>query len=114
MDITVDELRQHIQPEDYDAVTGGDDTAAETFLENGRDRVKAVLTGYGVEYDESDTVIRLAVIKAALSELYSYSADWVTAESYRDEAASVLKPLAPAVYPEVASAAGSESWKGFD
>ncbi|GAB1536607.1 hypothetical protein ADMFC3_22380 [Geovibrio sp. ADMFC3] len=114
MEITVDELRQHIQPEDYDALTGGDDSIAETFVENGRDRVKAVLENYGVEFDESDSVIRLAVIKAALGELYSYSADWVTAENYRDEASSVLKPLAPAVYPESVSSAGSDNWKGFN
>ncbi|MCD8568101.1 MAG: hypothetical protein LRY50_07080 [Geovibrio sp.] len=114
MELTVDELKQHIQPEDFDAITGGDDAVAETFLENGRERVRGITEGYGVDFDESDSVIRLAVVKAALSELYSYSADWVTAEQYRDEAVLVLKPLAPAVYPDAASVQGKESWKGFD
>ncbi|MGE4496509.1 MAG: hypothetical protein AB7E48_01410 [Deferribacterales bacterium] len=114
MELTVDELKQHIQPEDFDAITGGDDAVAETFLENGRERVKGIIAGYGVDFDESDSVIRLAVVKAALSELYSYSADWVTAEHYRDEAVLVLRPLSPAVYPDAASVNGAESWKGFD
>lgn len=113
LELTVDELKRHIQAEDYEAITGGDDEITETFIDNGREAVKAVLAGYGVEFDESDAVLRLAIIKASLSELYAYSADWVTAEKYKDEASKILRPLAPSSLPSSALVKGSNSWKGF-
>jgi hypothetical protein len=111
--LTIEDLKDELQQEDYDAITGGDDSVAENCLENARERVSAALCAYGLEFDETDSAVRLAVLKTALHELYAYSADWVTAENYMDEAKAVLLPLAPKHYPESAKASGSESWKGF-
>lgn len=111
--VGLDDLKAQIQPEDFDAITGGEDEIAETCLENARERVQAAVSSFGLEYDESDSVIRLAVLKMAVCELYSYSADWITAENYRDEASLLLRPLAPEKSPESASVQGSTSWKGY-
>lgn len=112
--VGIDDIKAQIQPEDFDAITGGEDEIAETCLDNARERVQAVTKSYGLEYDESDAVIRLAVVKMTMCELYSYSADWITAENYRDEASLLLKPLAPEKAPESASVQGSTSWKGYN
>jgi hypothetical protein len=112
--VSIDDIKAQIQPEDFDAITGGDEEVAETCLENAKERVEAAITSYGLDYDETDNVIRLAVVKMTMCELYSYSADWITAENYRDEASLLLKPLAPEKMPDSASVKGSTSWQGYN
>ncbi|WP_022852030.1 hypothetical protein [Limisalsivibrio acetivorans] len=111
--LSAEELREEIQQEDFDAITGGDDTIAENAVENARDRITAVVERFGLEYDEEDKVIRLALKKMALCELYTYSADWVEAENFRKEASDILAPLAPVRVAESAVKGGSSDWNCF-
>lgn len=114
--ITLEEIQECLQENDYLAICQGDDTVAEDSLENARTYVMAVVESYGLEYDEDDSVLRLAVKKKTLAEMYSYVADWTTSESYQKETARLLSPLSPdaavkgtASYTE----AGRRDWYGY-
>ena len=121
MDIDIEEIQQAISENDYMAITGGDDSVAQECLDNARIYVQAVADSYDIDYDEDDAVLRLAVKKRTLSELYSYSAEWTTAEKFQTEAARILAPLAPITSSDgtaVQKAAGytvtgREDWKGY-
>lgn len=115
--IDIYELQECITPEDYDAICRGDDAIAEESLESARAYVTLVAEKFGIEYDEEDPVIRLAVKKWALAQMYIFAAEWRTADSYKKECSEILAPLAPVkegagrVFSE--SVKGSGSWKGY-
>ncbi|MGE4268462.1 MAG: hypothetical protein AB7F25_13595 [Deferribacterales bacterium] len=119
--IDIEEIQELMRDDDYLAVCQGDDSVAEEALENARIYVQAVADSYGLEYDESDAVLRLAVKKRTLAELYIYAAEWTTAEQYKTETAQLLAPLAPVTsstgeIPKQAAAytqAGRGNWQGY-
>ena len=117
MVIDIYELQEMIQTEDYDAICRGDDAVAEESIESARAYVGLAAEKFGIEYDEEDPAIRLAVKKWALAQMYIFAAEWETAKRYKDECNEVLAPLAPAseqsgrVYSSTAS--GSTNWKGY-
>jgi hypothetical protein len=59
--IDIYELQEMIQTEDYDAICRGDDAVAEESLESARAYVGLASEKFGIEYDEEDPAIRLAV-----------------------------------------------------
>ncbi len=62
--IDIYEIQDSFQAEDYDAICrGGDDSIAEESLESARAYVGLVAEKFGIEYDEDDPVLRLAVKK---------------------------------------------------
>jgi len=117
--IDIEEIQELMREEEYLAICQGDDTVAEEALENARIYVQAVAESYGIEYDEADSVLRLAVKKRALAELYIYAAEWTTAEQYKSQAAQILAPLAPVADGVSTSkaagytAAGRTDWQGY-
>jgi len=120
MIIDIYEIQDSIQSEDYDAICRGDDSIAEEALESARAYVGLVAEKFGIEYDEDDPVLRMAVKKWALAQMYIFAAEWKTADLYKTECNEILTPLAPATEGEkVAGRAfsaivtGSSNWKGF-
>ncbi|PLX66008.1 MAG: hypothetical protein C0602_12815 [Denitrovibrio sp.] len=114
--IDIYELQDAIQTEDYDAICRGDDAVAEESLESARAYVGLAAEKFGLEYDEEDPVLRLAVKKWALAQMYIFAAEWQTAERYKKECIEILTPLAPfeknsKVFSEIH--AGTKDWKGY-
>jgi len=115
--IDIYELQESIKAEDYDAICRGDDSIAEESLESARAFVGLASEKFGIEYDEDDPVIRLAVKKWALAQLYIFAAEWETAKKFKDECSEILAPLAPStdlggkIHSEAVR--GSTSWKGY-
>ncbi|ADD68997.1 hypothetical protein Dacet_2235 [Denitrovibrio acetiphilus DSM 12809] len=115
--IDIYELQDCIQAEDYDAICRGDDAVAEESLESARAYVGLAAEKFGVEYDEEDPALRLAVKKWALAQMYIFAAEWETAERYKSECNEVLTPLAPSaetggkIFSHTTP--GSISWKGY-
>ena len=119
--IEIEEIQELIREEEYLAICQGDDSVAQEALENARVYVQAVADSYGLDYDESDAVLRLAVKKRTLAELYIYAAEWTTAEQYKTETSQLLAPLAPVSsvsgeLPKKAAAyteSGRTDWQGY-
>lgn len=115
MQIDIYELQEIIRQEDYDAICRGDDAVAEESLESARAYVGLAAEKFGMEYDEDDPVLRLAVKKWAMAQMYIFAAEWETAEHFKKECFEILRPLAPAsgngAFSEAVS--GSKSWKGY-
>lgn len=115
--IDIYELQECITPQEYGAICSGDDSIAEEALESGRAYVGMVAQKFSLDYDEDDPVLRMAVKKWALAQMYIFAAEWETAELYKKECTEILAPLAPVsgqtgrVFS--AGAPGSNSWKGF-
>ena len=118
--IDIYEIQDSFLAEDYDAICRGDDTVTEESLESARAYVTLVAEKFGIEYDESDPVLRLAVKKWAIAQMYIFAAEWETANNYKKECNEILTPLAPLtesekttgkVFSEVTM--GSTSWKGY-
>jgi len=114
--IDIYELQELLQAEDYDAICRGDDSIAEESLESARAYVGLAAEKFGLEYDEDDPVLRLAVKKWALAQMYIFAAEWETAANYKKECNEILSPLAPAsndgkVFSETVT--GSNNWQGF-
>jgi len=118
--INIYELQDNLQAEDYNAICRGDDSIAEESLKSARTYVGLAAEKFGIEYDEDDPALRLAVKKWALAQMYIFAAEWETAEFYKNECNEILTPLAPVTRSEKTSgsifsdvAAGSKSWKGY-
>lgn len=114
--ITTEEIQESITENDYMAITQGDDAVTAESLDNARAYVAAVAESYGLEYDEDDSVLRLAVRKKTLAEMYAYAADWTTSEQYQKEAVRLLAPLAPAAQPQGSASyteTGRRDWYGY-
>jgi len=114
MQIDISEIQSLLSAEDYDAICRGDDAVAEESLESARSYVSLAAEKFGIEYDENDPALRLAVKKYALAQMYIFAAEWETAEKYKKECNEILAPLAPArgrIFSEALS--GSRDWKGY-
>jgi hypothetical protein len=115
--IDIYELQDCIQAEDYDAICRGDDAIAEESLESARAYVGLAAEKFGIDYDEEDPAIRLAVKKWALAQMYIFAAEWETAEKYKNECNEVLSPLAPSasIGEKIFSytVPGSKEWRGY-
>lgn len=115
--IDIYEIQDSIPAEEYDAICRGDDSVAEEAIESARAFVELAAEKFGTEYDEDDPVIRLAVKKWALAQMYIFAAEWETAENYKKECSEILSPLAPAaetggkIHSELVP--GSRDWKGY-
>jgi len=115
--IDIFEIQEMILTEDYDAICRGDDSITEESIESARAYVALVAEKFGIDYDEEDPALRLAVKKWALAQMYIFAAEWETAQQYKDECNEVLAPLAPAkdTGGKIFSSgkAGSSEWKGY-
>lgn len=90
MEMMIDDLKDEIKGYNYDTLTGGDDSVAERCLAKAEIWLKAKLRTYGVEVNLDNQVIRQALIKRALYELYSYAEN---EEIARDKARDAIELL---------------------
>lgn len=71
-EITIDDVRGAIPPQDWDTLTLGDDNAAVRCLLRAKIAVKGMIHSAGGEYDERNEVCKEAVVKRTLYELFAY------------------------------------------
>jgi hypothetical protein len=107
------EIQEGMLKNDYDSICQGDDSVCSESIENARAYLAAVAEKLGIDYDEEDSVIRLALKKRTMAEMYMYAAEWTTAEKYKRECSEILAPLAPVKKTSGAYYSGSSDWKGF-
>lgn len=128
--INVDELKKELKNYNLDNLTGGDNDVVERSLDNATVYIKAKLKNCGVEPDFTDEVVRLALKKRFLYELYSYAENEEIAKDKKDDAIEILqsyfgscvkgdtqtttqqenKTLSP---PVVSLTKGTENWNGY-
>lgn len=71
-ELTVDDLKAEIPAQDLETLTLGDDTVAVRALLKGKVAVKGMVLSAGGKYSEENEVVREAVLKWALYELFAY------------------------------------------
>ncbi len=71
-EITIDDVRGAIPPQDWDTLTLGDDNAAVRCLLRAKIAVKGMIHSAGGKYDELNEVCKEAVVKRTLYELFAY------------------------------------------
>lgn len=91
MGITVEELKADISLYNYEVLTGGDDTAARRALDKAVIWAKAKVIQAKGGYDEDNEILRLAVIKRALYELYSAAENEAVASDKKEDAMELLR-----------------------
>lgn len=119
----LEELKAEIKDYNYETLTGGDDTVAERCLSKAEAWVRAKLRTYGADVDLQNDVIRQALIKRALYELYSYAENEEVARDKAKDAVDLLRSqFGKSIEgegekakgePVVHTVAGSDNWKGF-
>ncbi len=121
--ITIADLKKEIKKYNYDVLTGSDDSVGTDCIGKANIWIIAKLRKCGVVVDFDDSVVKLAVIKRALYELYAYAENEDIALDKKEDAIELLrayfgdcidnkselaKPL-----PEIAVQPGSPDWHGF-
>lgn len=91
MGITVDDLKREIKGYNYEVLTGGIDEPALRAIEKAETWAKAKIIQAKGDYDEDDEIIRLAIIKRALYELYSSAENEAVAQDKKEDAMELLR-----------------------
>ena len=91
MGISVQDLKDEIKDYNYEVLTGGDDTVAQRCIDKAEVWAKAKLIQAKAVYDEADEILRLAVIKRALYELYSQAENESVASDKKEDAMELLR-----------------------
>lgn len=119
----LEELKKEIKDYNYETLTGGDDTVAARCLEKAEIWLRSKLRTYGVQVDLNHPVIRLALLKRALYELYSFAENEEIARDKARDAIELLRAeFGRAIEgegekakgdPVVSVMQGQTDWKGF-
>ncbi len=72
MELTIEDLKAELPEQDYDTLTLGEDVVAVRSLIKAKTWVKGMIQSTGNEYDEENEIVREAVLKRALYELFSF------------------------------------------
>lgn len=91
MGISVEDLKAELKDYNYEVLTGGDDTVALRSLEKAELWAKAKLIQANGMFDEEDQILRLAIIKRALYELYSAAENEAVAADKKEDAMELLR-----------------------
>lgn len=70
--ITVDDVKGELPPQDYETLTLGEDTVCVRCLCKAKIFIKGLIASTGNAYNETDEVCREAVLKRTLYELFSF------------------------------------------
>lgn len=89
--ITVDDLKQDLNPQDYNTASFGEDGVAERAIHKAVIWVYGKVASTGKTYDESDEVIRVIVLKRAAYELFSYIGNEGRAKAKEEDAADLIE-----------------------
>lgn len=72
MELTIEDLKKELPEQDYDTLTLGEDVVAVRSLIKAKTWVKGMIQSTGKEYSEENDIVREAVLKRALYELFSF------------------------------------------
>ena len=72
MELTVEDLKNELPEQDYETLTLGEDAVAVRCLLKAEVWVKGMVQSAGGGYDEENEIVREAVLKRALYELFSF------------------------------------------
>ncbi|MBI4691704.1 MAG: hypothetical protein HY754_15805 [Nitrospirae bacterium] len=89
--MTVAELKQELKAYNYETLTGGDDSVAERCLQKAELWVRAKVRKCGVEPDLNDEIVKEALKKRFLYELYSYAENEDIAKDKKHDAIDILR-----------------------
>ncbi len=121
--VTVNELKAELTDYNYQMLTQGDDGVAERAIEKATIWLKAKFAKCGKEPDWEDSLIKEALLKRALYELYSYAEQEEKAKDKKEDAEVLLRGVIGAYAqdvsneispPYVAVKKGASSWRGFE
>lgn len=91
MGISVQDLKDEIKDYNFSVLTGGDDRVAERAIDKAEIWARAkIIQARGI-WDENDEILRLAVIKRALYELYSVAENEAVAADKKEDAMELLR-----------------------
>lgn len=91
MGISVQDLKDEIREYNYEVLTGGDESIAQRCIDKAEVWARAKLIQAKAVYDEDDEILRLAVIKRALYELYSQAENEAVAADKKEDAMELLR-----------------------
>jgi len=120
----IEEIKQEIKSYNLEAIVGEEgDSAIERALQKANTWLKAKLRTYGVEVDLNNEVIKQALIKRTLYELYSYAENEEIARDKAKDAVELLRAefgssiegegYTPKGQPVAQVVKGSDNWRGF-
>jgi hypothetical protein len=124
--ISVEDLKAQLKEYNYNALCDSDDDVALRCIENAVVYIKAKLKNCTSEVDFEDDVVRQALIKRALYELYAYAENEQLADDKKQAAIEILRgyfgdcvsgsnmqQANSNSLPIVSLKKGSDSWDGF-
>ena len=89
--VTIEDLKKELSERDYRMLTDGDDAVAERALAKARVWVTARFKKCGKEVDYEDELIKEAILKRALYELYSFAENEKVAADKKEDAEDLLE-----------------------
>jgi len=89
--LTVEDLKKELSERDYRMLTDGDDAVAERALAKARAWVTARFRKCGMEPDFEDELVKEAILKRALYELYSFAENEKVAADKKQDAEDLLE-----------------------
>jgi hypothetical protein len=105
--ITIEDLKRELSERDYRMLTSGDDAVAERAISKARVWVIARFKRCGEKPDFEDEIVREALLKRALYELYSYAENEKTAQDKKEDADDLLKGV-------LGDCAGGKEEEGYE
>jgi len=120
--VTIDELKKELTSYNYEMLTQGDDSVAQRALDKAVIWVKARFAKCGKEPDFENQLVKEAVLKRALYELYSYAEQEEKAKDKKEDASHLLEGLIgncakdedKTSMPYVGVAKPQSDWHGFE
>jgi hypothetical protein len=89
--ITVDDLKNELNPDDYRTASYADDEVAKRAIDKAVIWVYGKVASTGNTYDEADQVIKNIVLKRAVYELFSYIGNENRAKANEQDAADLIE-----------------------
>lgn len=122
MPVTIDDLAFEIKQTQLDLITDKSDFVAARCIEKAVNWAGARLRRCGIEVDQDDPVVRDAIIKRALYELYAYVENEEVASDKREDAVTLLRgyfgdcvdgDAGGSGRPVISVKPGSDNWNGY-
>ena len=121
--VTIDDLKNELTSYNYQTLTQNDDTIAQRAIDKAVIWVKARFAKCGKEPDFENDLVKEAVLKRALYELYSYAEQEEKAKDKKEDASALLEGIigncakeegAKTSIPYVAVSKPQTDWHGFE
>ena len=91
--VTLEDLERELSDRDFRILTGGDDAVAERALAKARIWAVSQFKRCGATPDFEDEIVREAVLKRALYELYSFKENEKVARDKKEDARELLEGM---------------------